>query len=186
MGVQHTYGTAGATGGGWSAQRGTLQPSFAENNGLIRVRDSWQARGIATWRDRNRWACAWPTMRAGMIGGGAGAGTDAMAAVGQSLDSMAMFECWSCDGEGSQSLKFLRGMVVTSTDVAVSGALVSAYRTSDNSYAGYTDQSRDDGTYAVATQFGTGNHYVTAYKPGSPDVGGTTVNTLTPANIDGT
>ena len=181
MGVGLKYGTAGATGGGWSAQPGTLQPSFAENNGLIRVCDSWQARGIATWRDRNRWACAWPTMRVGMIGGADGMGTDAMSAV-----SWPMFECWSCDGDGTQSLKFILGKCVDASDVAVANALVSAYRSSDNAYAGYTVNAMDDGTFACPTKFGAGNHYVTAYKPGSPDTGGTTVNTLTPANIDGT
>ena len=29
-------------------------------------------------------------------------------------------------------------------------------------------------------------HYLVAYKPGSPDTAGTTVNTLTPTNVDGT
>lgn len=180
MGVLHKYGTAGATGGGWSAQPGTLQASFEENVRTVRVQDSWQARGPSTWRDRNRWACAWPTMRTGMVGGADGFGTDAMPVM------WPMFECFSCDGEGSQSLKFVRGKCVDASDVAVANALVSAYRASDNAYAGYTVYSQDDGTFACPTQFGSGNHYVTAYKPGSPDTGGTTVNTLTPANIDGT
>lgn len=180
MGVKVTYGTAGATGGGWSAQPGTLQPSFEEHEGNRLPVDSWQARGAKAWRDRNRWACLWPTMRAVTIGGMDGAGTDGSAMM------TPMFECFSCDGAGTQTTKFIKGQVVDASDVAVSGAIVAAYRTSDDAFGGFKVTSRDDGSFDCPTQHGAVNHYLVAYKPGSPDVGGTTVNTLMAANVDGT
>lgn len=184
MGVNLKFGTAGATGGGWSAQPGTLQPAFDEGGLLVRPDFSWQRRSPKTWRDRNAWVSLWPTSR--FAGGAGGTGTDAMVVVGQGLDASGMYEPFSCDGEGTQTLKFIKGAVVTASDVAVSGANVTAFRTTDNAHAGYVVQSREDGSYDVPTNFPGVAHYVTAYKAGAPDVGGTTVNTLTPANVDGT
>ncbi len=96
-----------------------------------------------------------------------------------------LFEPFSCDGPGSQSLKFLKGMCVDTSDATLSGVTVQAFRTSDDAFAGYEVQSRTDGSYDLATNFPGVNHYVVAYLPGSPDRAGTTVNTLVPANIDG-
>jgi hypothetical protein len=56
--------------------------------------------------------------------------------------------------------------------------------TSTDVYTGEA-QSRADGSYAVPTQYPGVAHYMVAYIPGSPDRGGTTVNTLIPANLDG-
>ena len=177
MGAQLTYGTAGATGGGWSHQPGSLQPAYEESR--HEPRWSMQARSPTTWRDRNRWLSLWPSSRF------AGGGTDAMVVGGQGLECSGRFAPFSCDGEGTQSTKFLKGTVVDASDVAVSGAIVTAHRTSDNAHGGYSVTSRDDGTFDCPTQFGAVNHYVNVYKAGSPDVGGTTVNTLVPANLDG-
>ena len=44
-----------------------------------------------------------------------------------------------------------------------------------------------DGTYAVPVQQSKATqHYLVAYKAGSPDTTGATVNTLLPTNVDGT
>lgn len=97
-----------------------------------------------------------------------------------------LFEPFSCDGEGCSVNKFIRGTVVDASDVAVANAIVQGFRTADDVYVGQ-DVSRDDGTYTLATDnAGSVQHYLVAYKPGSPDVAGTTVNTLTPTNVDGT
>ena len=53
MGAQLTYGTAGATGGGFSAQRGTLQPALEER--WHEPRWSWQARSPKTWKGKIDW-----------------------------------------------------------------------------------------------------------------------------------
>jgi hypothetical protein len=96
------------------------------------------------------------------------------------------YEPFSCDGEGTQTLKFIKGQCVDASDVALSGVNVQGFRTSDDAFAGYEVQSRTDGSYDLPTNFPGVNHYVVAYLPGSPDRGGTTLNTLTPTNIDGT
>ena len=181
MGANLKYGTAGATGGGWSAQPGSLQPTYSEQ--LAEPRWSWQARGPKTWKDQNRFTSLWSF--GCRIGYGTPIGTDG---VGTNRDMSAsdLYEPYSCDGGGSQTLKFIKGMCVDASDVALMGVNVRAFRTSDDTFAGYTVQSREDGSYDLATNFPGVNHYVVAYMAGSPDIGGTTLNTLQPTNIDGT
>jgi len=179
MGVNLKYGTAGATGGGWSAQPGSLQPMFEES--WNEPKWSWQARSPKTWKDPNRWVSLWPTMGTGCLnGGGDGMGTDG------TVSNWGQYEPYSCDGAGTQTLKFIKGMAVTAADVAISGANITGFRTSDNANAGYSVQSRTDGSYDLPTNFPNVAHYVSAYIAGSPDRGGTTLNTLVPTNIDGT
>lgn len=97
-----------------------------------------------------------------------------------------LFEPYSCDGEGTQTKRFIKGTVVDASDVAVSGANVQGFITSTDAYVGEV-QSRDDGSYDLPTETIAGvQHYLVAYKPGSPDTAGTTVNTLTSTNVDGT
>lgn len=183
MGVQHTFGTAGATGGGWSRQPGTLQPAFEER--CHEPRWSWQARGPKTWRDRNRWDALWSY--GARIGFGAPIGSDGASPAGVGdLSCADPFEPFSCDGAGTQTLKFLKGSTVDVSDAALSGVVVQAFRTSDNAFAGYQVESRTDGSFDLATNFPGVNHYMVAYRAGSPDRTGATLNTLTPTNIDGT
>lgn len=179
MGVQHWYGTAGATGGGWSAQPGTLQPSFVEAR--HEPRWQWQCRAPKTWKDKNRWFSLW-TFGA-RVGGGA---MEEYAPIGHDMQSIDPFEPFSCGGEGTQTKRFIRGTCVDASDVAVANAIVQAFVTSTDEYKGQ-DVSRDDGTYLVGVESIAGvQHYLVAYKPGSPDTAGTTVNTLTTTNVDGT
>lgn len=180
MGAQLKYGTAGATGGGFASQPGTLQPALVESR--HEPRWQWQARSPKTWRDKLRWNSLWSwgcRVGFGETSGGDGASYRDMA-------STDLFEPYSCDGEGTQTLKFIKGACVDASDTVIPGATVQAFRTSDDAFAGYEVQSREDGSYDLATNFPGVNHYVVAYIAGSPDRGGTTVNTLTPANIDGT
>jgi hypothetical protein len=97
-----------------------------------------------------------------------------------------LYEPYSCDGPGQQSLKFIKGLCVDTNDAPLSGAVLQAFRTSDDAFGGYEVQSLTDGSYDLATNFPGVAHYVVAYLTGSPDRAGTTVNTLVPANIDGT
>lgn len=182
MGVQHTYGTTGATGGGYSAQHGTLQPSFEELTVRFPV-NNWQCRSPRTWKDRNKFVSLWSY--GCRIGYGMPSGSDGVTS-NRDMTYPDLFEPFSCDGEGSQTLKFIKGSAVDASNVAISGANIRAFRASDNSYAGYTVQSRTDGSYDVPTNFPGVAHFIDAYIAGSPDRGGTTLNTLTPTNIDGT
>ena len=122
-----------------------------------------------------------------MTGGAELPGMDGGSTIGSnSLSGKDLFEPYSCDGEGTQTLKFIKGLAVDTSDAPLSGVNLQAFRTSDDAFAGYEVQSRTDGSYDLPTNFPGVNHYVVAYLAGSPDRAGTTVNTLVPANIDGT
>jgi hypothetical protein len=179
MGCNLKYGTAGATGGGWSAAPGVLQPAFADDAALPRW--SWQQRSPKTWRDKNQWCSLWSF--GCRVGAGSPIGSDG--AGWYDLSMKDLFEPYSCDGEGTQSKRFLRGTCVDASDVAVANPIVQAFRTADDAYLGEV-QAHTDGTYGVGIEVAAGTAcYLVAYKPGSPDIAGTTVNTLTPTNVDG-
>ena len=180
MGVQLKFGTAGATGGGWASQPGSLQAAFDERG--HEPRWSWQQRSPKTWKDRNQWYSLWSW--GCRVGGGDLEGYAPGGAGG--LNSKDLFEPYSCDGEGCSVNKFIRGNCVDASDVPVANAIVQGFRTSDDAFVGQV-QANNDGTYTLATDNPAGvAHYLVAYKPGSPDIAGTTVNTLTPTNVDGT
>lgn len=180
MGAQLRFGTAGATGGGWSAQSGTLQPAFVESR--HEPKWQWQARAPKTQKDPNRWYSLWSYGCRVSIG--APVGSDGVTM--RDLSVSDLYEPFSCDGPGNQSLKFIKGQCIDVSSNPLSGVVVQAFRTSDDAFAGYEVQSREDGSYDLPTNFPGVNHYVVAYLAGSPDRAGTTVNTLVPANIDGT
>lgn len=144
---------------------------------LTQPKFNWQCREAKTWKDPSRFFSRWPNGQFGMVGND---GSSAGVAGGWG------FEPFSCDGAGTQTLKFLKGQTVDTSDAGLSGVNVQAFRTSDDAFAGYEVQSRTDGSYDLATNFPGVNHYVVAYLAGSPDRGGTTLNTLVPTNIDGT
>lgn len=179
MGAQLRFGTAGATGGGWSSQSGSLQAAFDERS--AEPRWSWQQRSPKTWKDRNRWNCLWSW--GCRIGGGDLEGY-AVGGFG-GLASKDLFEPFSCDGEGAQSKNFLKGTCVDGSDVAVANAIVQAFVTSTDVFAGEV-QANTDGTYTLGVEQSKATaHYLVAYKAGSPDIFGTTANTLLPTNVDG-
>jgi hypothetical protein len=181
MGVQHTYGTAGATGGGWSSQPGTLQPAYAEQ--CHEPRWQWQARAPKTWRDRNQFTSLWSF--GCRTESGNGSGQDGSTPVRRDIMAPDIFEPYSCDGEGTQTLKFIKGQCVDASGNVAAGAIVQAFRTSDDAFAGLVDANSTDGQFSVPSPYPGVAHYLVAYKPGSPDIGGTTVNTLIPTGIDG-
>lgn len=174
MGVQHTYGTVGASGGGF-ATLAALQDNYEER--LNEPRWSMQQRAPKTWRDPNAWRSCWSF-------GATAVGTSLDYAVSQS--DADRFEPYSCDGHGTQSLKFLKGICRDVSNNPLSGVVVQAFRASDDAFAGYEVQTRGDGSYDLPTNFNGVAHYAVAYLSGSPDRAGTTVNTLVPTNVDGT
>ena len=177
MPAQLTFGTAGATGGGFSAWKG-LQPTFVEGRLDVRPDWSWQRRSAKTWKDPNRWVSLWP--RGSFSAGSDGWGTDASGWV-----DCCGYEPFSCDGEGTQTKRFIRGVTKDSVGTPVANAIVQGFVTSTDAYVGEVT-SGEDGTYTLGTETVAGvAHYLVAYKAGSPDVAGTTVNTLTSTNVDG-
>lgn len=179
MGVYARYGSI-AVGAFMAHQPGTHPASFGDQ--YWAKWDRGGGRGPRTWRDRNLWFSLWSF--GCRVNAGAPIGSDGAGWYDTSMRDL--FEPYSCDGEGTQTLKFIKGACVDASDTVIPGATVQAFRTSDDAFAGYEVQSREDGSYDLATNFPGVNHYVVAYIAGSPDRGGTTLNTLTPANIDGT
>lgn len=177
MPAQLTYGTAGATGGGFAGYKG-LHPLFREERGDTRPDWSWQRRSLKTWRDRNRWSSCWSW------GCRMSAETADLAVGGMWLNHG--YEPFSCDGAGTQSSRFIRGITKDSGGTPISGVIVQGFVTSTDAYVGEV-QSMDDGSYILPTFTLPGvQHYLVGYKPGAPDIGGTTVNTITSTNVDGT
>lgn len=180
MGAQLRYGTAGATGGGFSAQPGSLQPALVER--WAEPKWQWQARAPKTWKDKNRWYSLWSF--GCRVACGSPSGSDG--ATPRDLSYPDLFEPFSCDGEGSQSKNFLRGTCKDSGGTPVAGAIVQAFVTATDAFAGEV-QGNTDGTYTLGVEQSKATpHYLVAYKVGSPDIAGTTVNTLLPTNVDGT
>lgn len=180
MGAQLRFGTAGATGGGFSAQPGSLQPALVER--WAEPKWQWQARAPKTWKDRNRWYSLWSF--GCRVACGSPSGSDGAAP--RDLSYPDLFEPFSCDGEGSQSKNFLRGTCKDSGGTPVANAIVQAFVTATDAFAGEV-QGNTDGTYTLGVERSKATpHYLVAYKVGSPDIAGTTVNTLLPTNVDGT
>lgn len=176
MGAQVRYGTIAV--GAYSAhQPGSHQRAFTDQ-----YEPKWDrggARSPKTWRDQNRWDSLWSFgCRAG------GGDLEGYCPIGLTVADV--FEPYSCDGAGTQTLKWIKGQCVDASGNVAAGAIVQAFRTSDDAFAGEVNANSTDGRFDVPTPYVGANHYLVAYKPGSPDQGGTTVNTLVPTNIDGT
>jgi hypothetical protein len=181
MGVWLMFGTAGATGGGFSAQPGSLQPSYEES--WHEPKWQWQNRGPETWKDKNQFRSLWSF---GCRIGCAEPTMDGAAPIGRCMQAADPFEPFGMDGDGTQSMNFLRGTCVDSGGTPVANAIVQAFVTATDAIAGEV-QAKLDGTYAVPVQQSkVTQHYLVAYKTGSPDTTGATVNTLLPTNVDGT
>lgn len=179
MGAQLRYGTAGATGGGWSSQSGSLQPAIEER--CHEPRWSWQARGPKTWKDKFGWYSKWSF--GCRVGYGDTSGADGASV--RDLSFPDLFEPFSCDGEGTSISRFIKGYTKDASAVVVANATVQAFRTSDDFYLGQ-DVSRLDGSYTCPVDVAAGTAcYLVAYKAGAPDVAGTTVNTITPTDVAG-
>lgn len=72
----------------------------------------------------------------------------------------------------------ITGITYDSTGVALPSCKVQIYRTADDSYVSDTTSDATTGYYAIPAS-NVFTHYLVAYLVGSPDVAGTTVNTLT-------
>jgi hypothetical protein len=70
----------------------------------------------------------------------------------------------------------ITGVTKDSNGAALATAIVRLYRTADDSYVHQTT-SDANGNYVIPASQNL-QHYCNAYKAGSPDVAGTTVNTL--------
>lgn len=72
----------------------------------------------------------------------------------------------------------ITGVTRDSTGVALGSCVVDMFQTGGDIFV-TTTTSDGSGNFTLATPNNSGTFYLVAYKPGSPDVAGTTVNTLT-------
>ena len=94
-------------------------------------------------------------------------------------------EPWEPPALGCHSQKYIMGQCQNSGGTPLGGAVVQGFRTSDDYYVGET-VTNDQGNYELACpQSPNDQHYLVAYYDASPDLAGTTVNTLVPTWHDG-
>ncbi len=101
---------------------------------------------------------------------------------------MGLVDDWGSEGEWAASAdcratggavrKTITGTTKDSTGAALGNCVVQAFLTADDSFQGQVTSDVAGGFTIYTAQ--TGAHYLTCYKVGSPDVGGTSVNTITP------
>lgn len=84
------------------------------------------------------------------------------------------------DDQGGQQVKKIIGMTLDSTGAPLGSCIVQGYLTATDAFVGQMT-SDSGGYYELPTAYSGQNHYIVAYKAGSPDVAGTSVNTLVPA-----
>lgn len=95
------------------------------------------------------------------------------------------FEPWQYGFGGQMGINFIIGQCKDADGNGVSGATVQGFRTSDDAFVGETTAD-SSGFYMLGTPNLTATaHYLVAYRTGSPDIAGTTVNTLLPTNAAG-
>lgn len=90
------------------------------------------------------------------------------------------WEPWSLGNKGYTRPFYINGTVFDVNGNPVAEATIKSYVTATGVVDGSTT-SNADGTYQVPCYNRTATHYTTAYKSGSPDVAGESVNTLTPS-----
>jgi hypothetical protein len=117
-------------------------------------------------------------MGAGIEGYDGGTGEDASRCT-------AKWGPWQQAARGVNNIKFILGRTVDASNVALTGVAVQAFLTANDQFVRETT-SDSNGYYELGTEYSGASHYLVAYMPGSPDKTGSTVNTLTPTNRDGT
>lgn len=83
------------------------------------------------------------------------------------------------DEGGSQSMKKIIGTTRDAGGVALGTCVVKGYRTVNDQFLRQLT-SDAAGYFEFCSEYSAENHYLVAYKTGTPDVEGTTVNTLVP------
>lgn len=139
---------------------------MASDERAMQSKDAWTNGGrlgqVRPWEDGLLWSAS-----RGM-GGQAGGlfGDDAVA-----------WEMIPDEGGGQQRKKII-GTTKDSGGNALGSCTVHGFLTADDTPVGQVT-SDSGGYYELPTSY-TGSHYLVAYKAGSPNVAGTTINTITP------
>ena len=169
--------------GGMDARMPFFQQSLLEASWYLRARRvdfSQLTRQECQFGARNKYVTLWP--RSGFMSGDLSAG---YCPFGQDAAQSDQWGPWERASRGNGSTKFLMGRCKDESGNGISGATVQGFLTSGDVFVGETNAD-SLGNYELATPYPATAHYLVAYKAGSPDICGTTVNTLQPTNRDGT
>lgn len=118
----------------------------------------------------------------GMLWGKSRMGADNSAGMLFNVDnqSSGRYEPDVVDVFGGQQMLKLRGVTRDSTGAPLGSCIVQGFVTATDAYVGQCT-SDSGGYYELPTSHAGAQHYIVAYRAGSPDVAGTSVNTLTPS-----
>jgi hypothetical protein len=144
---------------------GMAQPSSEYANLATYQWFGWWKQPEEPWRD----GLLWPYSKLSGLDGNGMLGMDSTSTGRWGVQPGA-------DASGGQQMKKIIGTCRDSTGAALGSCVVQGFRTSDDTYAGQL--TCDSGGYFEFCTPYTQAHYLVAYKAGSPDVAGTTVNTL--------
>lgn len=137
---------------------------------------NYRMRNTQVNRTPDRFTVLWPTSS------GVGDVGNTRWSLGQSGSggNRSAFEYWLEGESGAYEPLAVRGIVYQADGTTPqAGATVQLFLTSGDVFVSETT-SGPDGSYQAPTPYTGRNHYAVAYLTGSPDVAGTTANTLTP------
>jgi hypothetical protein len=166
----------------------TLPAAYADNSALWDRRFAYNMRAAKT-QCTCRWtyeqpAGWWPARRGMGFYSDPAAPVSPWAAVDKASQS-GDWEPLSGHGSGMQHTKFILGRCIDEAGNGVSGAELHGFRTTDDALVMETTADAN-GYYELGTPNPGAEHYIVAYRAGSPSIVGATVNTLVPTNRDGT
>lgn len=153
--------------GGTAASAGFLR---SDDHKLRHVSWQWNYTGghvkVRPWED----GALWPRSR--------GIGSEMSMMLSEDANCVGRWDTIP-EGGGHQSQRRLIGNTLDATGAPLGSVTLQGFRTSDDLYVGRV-VSDSGGYYDLPTPFPGTAHYIVAYKSGSPDITGATVNTLTP------
>lgn len=114
-----------------------------------------------------------------------GDGSGGYSQMGQDASNSGRWSPCQRAARGGNTLQFIMGICKDANGNTVSGAVVQGFLTATDTFVRET-ACDSYGNYELGTEYPATNHYLVAYRAGSPDIAGTTVNTLQPTNRDGT
>jgi hypothetical protein len=126
---------------------------------------------MSPWTDGRLWSTS-------SFMGGAGAGT--LFALTQDAGCSNCYETMSSDESGGQQALKIRGVTRDLNGNPLGSVIVRGFLTATNAFIGQCT-SDSGGYYELPTPYVGAQHYLVAYQSGSPDITGSTVDTLTPS-----
>lgn len=137
--------------------------------------DEYHLRSTKNYNTTYPWTCLWPSSKIC-----SGDMSVPLGMFNDTSESSGVYEHTMLGHSGKRRHYFIRGTCKDALSNVLGGAVVQGFRTSDDLFVGQT-ACDDRGVYELGTIYTSDAHYLVAYYPGSPDLAGSTVNTLTPA-----